>query len=143
MTPYETGGLIFVLVIALMALGIPVAFAFLGANLVGAFILMGGTTGMLQLIDNSTSLITTFTLVAVPMFVLMGALLVVLWVLPYQSALGQSAIGEWVTAVLIGASVVVALAVGLLIQGLFDPQGGDWTTISEEGMKILLKGLVK
>jgi AcrR family transcriptional regulator len=42
-----------------------------------------------------------------------------------------------------GASVVVALAVGLLIQGLFDPQGGDWAAISEEGMKILLKGLEK
>lgn len=42
-----------------------------------------------------------------------------------------------------GASVVVALAVGLLIQGLFDPQGGDWATISEEGMKILLKGFEK
>jgi len=42
-----------------------------------------------------------------------------------------------------GASVVVALAVGLLIQGLFDPQGSDWATTSEEGMKILLKGLEK
>ena len=42
-----------------------------------------------------------------------------------------------------GASVVVALAVGLLIQGLFDPQGGDWAAISEEGMKILLKGFEK
>jgi AcrR family transcriptional regulator len=40
-----------------------------------------------------------------------------------------------------GASVIVALAVGLLIQGLFDPQGADWATVSEEGMKILLKGL--
>ncbi|MFQ5635638.1 MAG: TRAP transporter large permease subunit [Gammaproteobacteria bacterium] len=70
-----TGALIFALVLTLMALGIPVAFAFLTANLVGAFLLMGGGIGLLQLIDNSTSLITSFTLVAVPMFVLMGALL--------------------------------------------------------------------
>jgi len=59
----------------MMALGVPVAFSFLLANLVGAFLLMGGFDGLLQLIDNATSLITTFTLVAIPMFVLMGTLL--------------------------------------------------------------------
>ncbi len=75
MTGYATGALIFLLVLLLMACGVPVAFAFLGANLLGAFLLMGGWVGMLQLVDNSTALITSFTLVAVPMFVLMGALL--------------------------------------------------------------------
>jgi len=75
MTPIATGALIFGLVMLLMALGIPVAFSFLVANLIGAFLLMGGVDGLLQLIDNSTSLITTFTLVAIPMFVLMGTLL--------------------------------------------------------------------
>jgi len=75
MSPIETGLLIFGLVLTLMALGIPVAFGFLLTNLVGAFLLMDGLPGLLQLVDNSTSLITTFTLVAIPMFVLMGALL--------------------------------------------------------------------
>jgi tripartite ATP-independent transporter DctM subunit len=70
-----TGAVIFLLVLLLMVLGVPVAFAFLTANLVGAFVLMGGTDGLLQLVDNCTSLITSFTLVAIPMFVLMGALL--------------------------------------------------------------------
>jgi len=75
LSDYAIGGLIFTLVLFFMAVGIPVAFAFLGANLVGAFLLMGGWIGLVQLVDNSTSLITSFTLVAVPMFVLMGALL--------------------------------------------------------------------
>jgi len=75
LSEFAIGGLIFSLVIFFMAVGVPVAFAFLGANLVGAFLLMGGWIGLLQLVDNSTSLITSFTLVAVPMFVLMGALL--------------------------------------------------------------------
>ena len=66
---------VFLLVIAFMALGVPVAFAFLAANLLGAWLIMGDWFGPLQLVDNSTSLITTFTLVAVPMFVFMGALL--------------------------------------------------------------------
>lgn len=75
MTGAAAGLLVFALVLALMAAGVPVAFAFLGANLVGAFVLMGGWIGMIQLVDNATALITTFTLVAVPLFVLMGALL--------------------------------------------------------------------
>jgi tripartite ATP-independent transporter DctM subunit len=70
-----TGAFIFLLLLLFMVLGMPVAFAFLAANLVGAFLLMGGLEGLLQLVDNSTSLITSFTLVAIPMFVLMGALL--------------------------------------------------------------------
>ena len=71
-----TAGLaIFLLVLAFMAMGVPVAFAFLAANLLGAWILVGDWFGPLQVVDNSTSLITSFTLVAVPMFVFMGALL--------------------------------------------------------------------
>ena len=66
---------IFLLVLAFMAMGVPVAFAFLAANLLGAWILVGDWFGPLQVVDNSTSLITSFTLVAVPMFVFMGALL--------------------------------------------------------------------
>lgn len=69
------GLLVFALVALLMVCGVPVAFAFLGANLVGALLIMGGMAGLLQAVDNSTALITSFTLVAVPMFVLMGALL--------------------------------------------------------------------
>lgn len=75
MTPLELGGLVFALVLLLMIAGMPVAFAFLGANLVGAFFLLGGWAGWLQLVDNATAMITSFTLVAVPLFVLMGALL--------------------------------------------------------------------
>ncbi|MDE0128148.1 MAG: TRAP transporter large permease [Gammaproteobacteria bacterium] len=71
-----TAGLaVFLLVLAFMAMGVPVAFAFLAANLLGAWILVGDWYGPLQVVDNSTSLITSFTLVAVPMFVFMGALL--------------------------------------------------------------------
>ena len=66
---------VFLLVIAFMAMGVPVAFAFLAANLLGAWMIMGDLYGPLQVVDNSTSLITSFTLVAVPMFVFMGALL--------------------------------------------------------------------
>ncbi|MDJ0926372.1 MAG: TRAP transporter large permease [Gammaproteobacteria bacterium] len=75
MSEFEVGILVFALVIFLMAIGVPVAFAFLGANLIGAWLLLGNLPGLLQMVDNSTALITNFTLVAVPMFVLMGSLL--------------------------------------------------------------------
>ncbi len=75
MSPLEAGALVFAVVLLLMALGMPVLFAFLGANLLGAWLLMGGVAGLLQAVDNSVSLITSFTLVAVPLFVMMGALM--------------------------------------------------------------------
>ena len=63
------GGIVF-----LMALGVPVAFAFLAVNLVGVFVLMGGEAGLLQLVASSSEAVTKFTLVPVPMFLLMGEL---------------------------------------------------------------------
>ena len=46
---YVAGGLMFGIILALMGLGLPVAFAFLAANIVGVFIFMGGATGITQL----------------------------------------------------------------------------------------------
>ncbi len=38
------------------------------------------------------------------------------------------------------ARLVVALAVGMLLQGLLDPQEGDWSAITAESMKIVMNG---
>lgn len=62
-------------VVLLMALGTPVVVAFLAINLVGAVVFMGGLAGIDQLIANATASITSFALVPVPMFILMGELL--------------------------------------------------------------------
>ena len=61
-------------VIILMALGMPVALAFLASNVIGVYLFMGGISGINQLVANATSSITTFILVPVPLFVLMGSL---------------------------------------------------------------------
>lgn len=71
---YETIGMMFGMIVGLMGLGMPVAFAFLIANIVGAYLFMSGLLGIPQLVDNATDLITTFTLVPVPLFLLMGEL---------------------------------------------------------------------
>jgi len=62
------------MVIFFMAMGIPVALTFITTNIIGVIIFMGDTEGWLQIADNSTSLITRFTLGPVPMFIMMGSL---------------------------------------------------------------------
>lgn len=59
---------------ALIMLGFPVAIAFIIANIIGTLIFAGGFAGLIQIVENSTDLVTSFTLVPVPLFVLMGAL---------------------------------------------------------------------
>ena len=39
------------------------------------------------------------------------------------------------------AQVIVALAVGLVLQGLLDPEGADWGRAADDGVQILLDGL--
>jgi tripartite ATP-independent transporter DctM subunit len=63
------------LLIVLMALGLPVAFAFLGVNIVGAFIFLGGEIGLDQMARNTMAAITNFSLVPIPLFLLMGEIL--------------------------------------------------------------------
>jgi len=71
---YEAAFVMLGMVITLMALCVPVAFAFLIANIIGAYIFMGGWIGIEQLAANTGEAVSSFVLVTVPMFVLMGNL---------------------------------------------------------------------
>src|SRR6185369_17246263 len=64
--------IIFGAFVALMALGIPIAFAFLGINVVCCYIFWNGAAGLTQLVLSISSSVTHFTIVSVPLFVLMG-----------------------------------------------------------------------
>jgi tripartite ATP-independent transporter DctM subunit len=66
----------------LMALGMPVALAFLAANILGAWIFMGGERGIVGLLNNGWGALTTFALVPIPLFLLMGEVF-------FQTGLGQ------------------------------------------------------
>ncbi len=70
----EAGGLLIGMVLLLMGLGFPVAFAFIAANIVGAVIFMGGAVGIEQIVSNAFSSITSFALAPVPLFLIMGEL---------------------------------------------------------------------
>ena len=62
------------MVMFFMAIGTPVALTFITTNIIGVIIFMGDIAGWTQIVDNSTALITRFTLGPVPMFIMMGAL---------------------------------------------------------------------
>ena len=57
--------------IILMLTGLPIAFCFLAVNVVGAFFIFG-REGLFTLVHNMYSSVSGFTLLAVPMFLLMG-----------------------------------------------------------------------
>ena len=68
------------MVLAFMFIGVPVALAFLAANMIGAIYFMGGSgdlftqmsRGIGQLANNAVPTVATFNLMPVPMFLLMG-----------------------------------------------------------------------
>lgn len=66
---------LFGLLSVLLALGLPAAFAFLGINIAGAWIWLGGEIGLVQLVRNGLVSITSFSLTPIPFFILMGEVL--------------------------------------------------------------------
>lgn len=77
---YEALFFLLGMILFFMALGIPVALAFLAANVIGAAYFMGGrgdlasqmARGIGQLANNAIPTVTSFNLMPVPMFLLMG-----------------------------------------------------------------------
>ena len=59
----------------LMVTGLPIAFCFMLVNIVGAFVLWGGNIGLIQFIRSISGSITVFTMLPVPLFILMGEIM--------------------------------------------------------------------
>jgi tripartite ATP-independent transporter DctM subunit len=62
------------MLLALMAAGIPIAFGFFATNIIGTYLFMGGHVGIIQMISNMAVSVSSFALVPVPLFLLMGSL---------------------------------------------------------------------
>jgi len=78
--------------VILMVSGIPVAVAFLFVDVVGAVLFLGGEPGITQLVLNMAESLTSFSLLPVPLFVLMGEVM-------FHSKLGFRAIDvadQWI-----------------------------------------------
>src|SRR5215467_12544680 len=99
--------------VAVMGLGVPVAFAFLAINVVGAAFFLGGEPGLAQLARNCVQSITSFALTPIPFFVLMGEVL-------FHSGVALKAIDAF--AVLIrrvpGRLSVIAIVAGTVFSAI-------------------------
>ena len=69
---YEALAVLLGSILVLMAIGMPVALAFLAANIIGAWLFMGGERGITQLLNNGLGSLTKYALVPIPLFLLMG-----------------------------------------------------------------------
>ncbi|ANG61875.1 C4-dicarboxylate ABC transporter permease [Marinobacterium aestuarii] len=97
----------------LMLIGMPVAFAFLGVNLLGAWLFMGAEAGIGQLVRNSVGSVSSFSLTPIPLFVMMGEVL-------FHSGLAYRAISsiERLIARVPGQLSIVSILGGTLFAAL-------------------------
>ncbi|MEE2956293.1 MAG: TRAP transporter large permease subunit [Pseudomonadota bacterium] len=97
----------------LMFIGMPVAFTFLVVNVVGAYIFFGGIPGMLQLVIQISESLSTFTLVPVALFLVMGEIM-------FHSGIGISlldALDKWFGSIK-GRLALMAVGGGVLFSAL-------------------------
>ncbi|MFH1349744.1 MAG: TRAP transporter large permease subunit [Pseudomonadota bacterium] len=102
------GGMVF-----LLLTGIPIAFAFLIVNMVAAYFFLGGIPGLIGTVTGVFTSITTFTLLPVPFFILMGELI-------FHSGLGLNAVNvldKWLGK-LRGRLSILAIMMGVIIGAL-------------------------
>ena len=93
-----------------MLSGVPVVISFLLVDLVGAFLFMGGEAGLSQLILNVRESLTSFSLLPIPLFILMGEVM-------FRSGVGFKAIevvDHWIGRVP-GRLSLVAIMSGTLL----------------------------
>jgi len=67
--------LVFLALMLLFLMGVPVAFSFLFINIIGVYVFWGGEGGLTQLIRSVYRSVATFSLLPVPLFVLMGEIM--------------------------------------------------------------------
>ena len=62
------------LILALMGVGVPVAFAFFATNIVCLYLYMGGPVGVTQMVTNFGDAVSIYALTPMPLFLIMGSL---------------------------------------------------------------------
>ena len=100
-------------VLVLMALGAPVAIAFIVVNAAGAYYFLGGDRGLAQLARNMTASVNNFAFTPIPLFVLMGEIL-------FHTGLAVKAIDAIATLIrrVPGRLAVIALVAGTIFSAI-------------------------
>jgi tripartite ATP-independent transporter DctM subunit len=105
--------LLFGSMVFMLLTNLPIAFAFLVVNIVAAYFFLGGIPGLIAVVTGVFSSITTFTLLPVPFFILMGELI-------FHSGLGLNAVNvldKWLGK-LRGRLSILAIIMGIIIGAL-------------------------
>lgn len=105
--------LFFMGMVILLLTGLPIAFAFLVVNMIAAYFFLGGIPGLVGVVTGTFTSITTFTLLPVPFFILMGALI-------FHTGLGLNAVNvldKWLGK-LRGRLSLLAIIMGVVIGAL-------------------------
>jgi tripartite ATP-independent transporter DctM subunit len=105
--------IIFGSLFVLMASGMHIAFCFMLINVIGIYLLFGGTSGLEQLILSIYSTLATFTLAPIPLFILMGEVM-------FHSGLGTNVIDtldKWMGR-LPGRLALISVAAGTILATL-------------------------
>lgn len=118
----------------LLLIGMPVAFAFIAVTTIGAYHVLGGDRGILQLARNATQSVANFQLAPIPLFILMGEIL-------FQTGVAHRAIDaiERVVTRIPGRMSVVTIFGGTIFAAL------SGSTIANTAMlgSTLLPGMLK
>jgi len=101
------------MLVVLLAIGVPVAFAFFFINFVGAWIFLGGDAGMIQNVRSMVGAVALFALAPIPLFILMGEIM-------FQTGMAARAIDaiDRLVTRLPGRLSVVAIASGTVFSAL-------------------------
>ena len=108
-----TISLLFGGMVLLLLTNLPIAFAFLVVNMIGAYFFLGGLPGLVGVVTGTFTSITTFTLLPVPFFILMGELI-------FHSGLGLNAVNvldKWLGNMR-GRLSLLAIIMGVVIGAL-------------------------
>lgn len=97
----------------LMAMGLPVALAFIAVNVIGGVFVLGGDRGIAQLARNMTTSVANFAFTPIPLFVLMGEIL-------FHTGLAIKAIDAISVAIhrVPGRLAVIALVAGTIFSAI-------------------------
>ena len=112
--------IMFGLLIALMATGMPIAFAFMITCVIGSVLFWGGAVGLDQLSMSVFSSVTTFALLPIPLFVLMGNII-------FESGVGLKMVDavDKILGSLPGRLSLLAIGAGTLLGTMIGISGGS------------------
>jgi len=120
--------------VILLMLGLPVAVTFFGVNIIGAIVFLNGEIGLIQMTRNVVTAITNYNLAPIPLFILMGEILL-------HTGMAFKAIDaiERLITKVPGRMAVVTVAAGTVFSALSGSSIANTAMLGRSLMPIMLQ----